>query len=50
VGEKLKGRSAAWMLLGFLAPAGLIGLLILPVKALPDPASRPPSTPPRGLD
>ena len=35
---------------GFLAPAGLIGLLILPVKALPDPASRPPSTPPRGLD
>ncbi len=47
---KLKGRSGAWMLLGFLAPAGLIGLLILPVKALPDPASRPPSTPPRGLD
>ena len=47
---KLKGRSGAWMLLGFLAPAGLIGLLILPVKALPDAASRPPSTPPRGLD
>lgn len=46
---KLKGRSAAWMLLGFLAPAGLVGLLILPVKAPSDTAPRPPSPPPRGI-
>lgn len=46
---KLKGRSAAWMLLGFLAPAGLMGLLILPVKAPSDKAPRPPSPPPRGI-
>jgi hypothetical protein len=46
---KLKGRSAAWMLLGFFAPAGLVGLLILPVKAPSDSTSRPPSPPPRGI-
>lgn len=47
---KLKGRSGAWMLLGFFAPAGLVGLLILPVKSLSDTAPRPPSPPSRGLD
>ena len=46
---KLKGRSGAWMLLGFFAPAGLIGLLILPVRALSDVAPRPPSPPPKNI-
>jgi hypothetical protein len=45
---KLKGRSWAWMFLGLLAPAGLMGLLMLAVKNPSDASPRPPS-PPRGV-
>ena len=45
---KLKGRSGAWMLLGFLAPVGLIGLLFLHEKA-PGQAPPPQPPPPRGV-
>jgi hypothetical protein len=45
---KLKGRSWAWMLLGFLAPAGLMGLLILPAKSQ-TVSPLPPPSPPRGV-